>query len=214
MKWKEASGNMPVQKKISSSKIAVKKGEHKTLTTFLTKGWRDKKVITITLNGRGASIEWFICVLGHQGEKFSFDIRIIHKGPQTKSRVSVRSVMMDVSRIDFHGTATVTQSGKGADTYLSFRSLLLSDTAHATMVPSLEILTKDVKAGHAASVERLSDDTLFYSMSRGLSALESSTMLASSFLLQDVAHPLAHAAHTQAVRMISSSIPAIFSKKL
>ncbi len=201
---------MPVQKKISSASISVKKGEHKILTTFLTKGWREKKVITVTLNGRGASVEWFICVLGRQDETFPFDIRIIHKGPQTKSFVSVRSVMTDRSLIDFHGTATVTQSGTGADTYLSFRSLLLSDAAHAAMVPSLEILTKDVKAGHAASVERLSDDSLFYSMSRGLSALESSTMLASSFLLQDVAHPLAHAAHTEAVRMISSSLPAIF----
>ena len=165
-----------------------KKGEHRTLVTLLKKGWRSKKVLTLTLDARASSFTWFICVFGVGTQEFPFSIHIKHKGTDTVSRVYVRSVLTDKARIEFAGTSTIGPKAHRADTYLSFRSLLLSPEARAHTIPSLEILAKDVKAGHAASVDRFSTSDLFYLQTRGLKEEAARTLLTRSFLAADLHH--------------------------
>lgn len=47
------------------------------------------------------------------------------------------------------------------------RSLLLTDGAKVTMMPSMEIIADQVKCAHGATVADLSDEQLFYLQSRG-----------------------------------------------
>ena len=48
--------------------------------------------------------------------------------------------------------------------------------------PALEILEKDVKAGHAATVGKVDGKMLFYLMSRGLTKTQAEKMLVEGFI--------------------------------
>lgn len=52
------------------------------------------------------------------------------------------------------------------------RTLLVSDKARVTVMPSMEIIANDVKCTHGATICDLEDEELFYLMSRGISKIE------------------------------------------
>ena len=174
-----------ITKKIIDANLHLARGQSVKWASIVHKGWNAPRQITVTLAGAGATFEWHIVVLGRGTETFPLAIRVIHAAPDTTSRISARCILFDSARIAFTGDAVVEKRARRADTHLAFRSLLLSEKAHARTIPSLEIKTDDVRAGHAASVDRLSDDALFYSASRGLSRDEAQTLLARAFLAQD-----------------------------
>lgn len=186
--------------------MTLRKGERMTLVTLLTKGWRDTKVFSVNLAGSDASFTWFIAVFGQGTESFPFDVTIRHTASRTTSRVYARGVLEDRSRIHCSGCSTVTPRAHGADTYVSFHTLLLSPDAHARTIPSLEIHTPDVKAGHAASVDRLVPPDLFYLQSRGLDERTAQILLIQSFLIADLQHLGDDAARVRATEQITACV--------
>ena len=71
------------------------------------------------------------------------------------------------------------------DAYQTNRNILLSDHARAQSVPNLEILTNDpTRCGHAASVGPVSDDELFYLMSRGIPEKEAERLIVFGFFAE------------------------------
>jgi Fe-S cluster assembly protein SufD len=173
---------------IASDTIKTKKGEHVTLVTFLKKGWRDKKVFTVNLAGADSSFTWFICVFGSRRESFSFDLHVNHTAPRTTSRVYARGVLQDHAKIQCSGWSTIGPRAGGADTYVAFHTLLLSRDAYARTIPSLEIATPDVRAGHAASVDRFVPADRFYLETRGIDESDARKLLTQSFLSADLHH--------------------------
>lgn len=163
----------------------IKRGEHVCWVSVVNNGWRIPKEITITLSGEGGRFEWFIVVSGRDNSAFPLDMKVVHKAPHTASHISARSVLDGESQIAWNARAIVEQEAVGADTYLSFRTLLLSPKARVKTIPSLEIATDDVTAGHAASVDRLADDELYYCATRGLDQSDTKKLLARAFLNVD-----------------------------
>ncbi len=61
------------------------------------------------------------------------------------------------------------------------RNIVLSEHAKADAIPNLEIEANDVRCGHAASVGPVSDDELFYLMSRGIPEKEAERLIVFGF---------------------------------
>lgn len=79
-----------------------------------------------------------------------------------------KGVGANQSKSSFVGEIDITLAGGGTDSYLKEEVLMLDETAKVDAIPSLEIKTNDVKAGHGVSISRLTEDRLFYLMSRGI----------------------------------------------
>lgn len=173
------------RQKIKAMHRVVKRGEQVRWVSVVDRGWRIPKEITVTLLGQGGRFEWFIFVIGRDNAAFPLNIQVVHKAPLTTSNISARSVLDGESQIAWNAKAIVEHGAVGSDTYLSFRTLLLSPKARAKTIPSLEIATDDVTAGHAASVDRLDDDALHYCATRGLDQSEAKKLLVRAFLSSD-----------------------------
>lgn len=52
------------------------------------------------------------------------------------------------------------------------RTLLVSDKARVTVMPSMEIIANDVKCTHGATICDLEDEELFYLMTRGINKIQ------------------------------------------
>lgn len=94
-------------------------------------------------------------------------ITVSHLEPRTTSRQNFRSILSGESRAVFSGKIYVQRNAEKSDAQQSDKNLILSKGAEVDSNPSLEILTDDVKCTHGATSGEISEEGLFYIMSRG-----------------------------------------------
>ena len=75
----------------------------------------------------------------------------------------------------------VEKSAKKAKSSVSCQSLMLDSESRSDTIPAMDIRTKDADIGHEAKIGRISDEAVFYLMSRGLSEEEARAMIVSGF---------------------------------
>jgi Fe-S cluster assembly protein SufD len=108
-----------------------------------------------------------------------------HVGSRTSSDLLYKGAMRDSSNAIYTGTVIIEHGAHQCDAYQTNRNILLSDHARAQSVPNLEILTNDpTRCGHAASVGPVSDDELFYLMSRGIPEKEAERLIVFGFFAE------------------------------
>jgi Fe-S cluster assembly protein SufD len=108
-----------------------------------------------------------------------------HVGSRTSSDLLYKGAMRDTSNAIYTGTVIIEKGAHHCDAYQTNRNILLSEHARAHSVPNLEILTNDpTRCGHAASVGPVSDDELFYLMSRGIPAKEAERLIVFGFFAE------------------------------
>jgi len=137
--------------------------------------------IDVVLAGENASVEVVGLVIGKGTDEKVIEANIVHAAPNTKSNVNVRAVLRGKSQFSFRGNVKIEKGAKGADAYLRSDALLFDDAKMGDDTPALEILEKDVKAGHAATVGKVDEQMLFYLMSRGLSRVQAEKLLIVGF---------------------------------
>ena len=147
----------------------------------------EKKLkIDCEISGNGARLNVLILQdfthYTNLNEKLNIWSRCIISGDNNSANFTVKSVLNNSAEVAYKGDLIINKDSKGIDTFLRHNSRLLSDGAKATTTPALEIMAKDVKAGHAATIGRLDKEDLFYLMARGISKPDAELLLANAFL--------------------------------
>ena len=75
----------------------------------------------------------------------------------------------------------VTERQKEAKSSVSCQSLMLDDISRSDTIPAMDIRTQDADIGHEAKIGRISDEAVFYLMSRGISEEEARALIVSGF---------------------------------
>lgn len=117
-------------------------------------------------------------------EHFTIELVVQHSAADTQANIVLKGVADDQSQLKFAGKIIIDQNCPQANSFLTERILLLSDQAIAETVPDLEILSADVVCSHAASISSVSEEQLFYLMSRGLSEKHAKKLIVTGFLQQ------------------------------
>jgi len=136
----------------------------------------------ILLSGNGAKITLLALLLGKNSDKLDLNIKISHQKPGTLSKIIIKGVLDENANINFNGLVKIEPGAKESDASLAANILLLSDKAKGQVIPGLEIMENNIKAGHAATIGRINDQELFYLMSRGLSEKEAKSLIIQGFL--------------------------------
>jgi Fe-S cluster assembly protein SufD len=134
------------------------------------------------LNQRGASLESYSLLVGHQERHVDCVNIVTHAAPNTRSRQTARAIASDISRVIFNSKVIVNAGANGSDSKQSCRGLLLSPSAEIDTRPQLEIHADEVKCAHGATTGRLDPDMLFYLLSRGLDRETAQSLLVYAFL--------------------------------
>jgi Fe-S cluster assembly protein SufD len=138
------------------------------------------------LIGEGARSDMLsVSVADHAQE---FDTRTLqdHMSPHTTSDLLYKNALSDRARNTFGGLIRVEPHAHFTDAYQTVRNLLLSDDAEANSMPGLEILADNVKCSHGATSGQVSEDEMFYLLSRGIPAPVARQLLVSGFLNEAV----------------------------
>jgi len=109
-------------------------------------------------------------------------INLLHLAKNTSAVMSNYGIAKDQSIIFFTGISRIEKGNSKTDSYQKTRGLNLSKDAKVIARPYLYIDEFDVIAGHGASIGSVSDDDLFYLMSRGLHKDEAEKMIINGFI--------------------------------
>ena len=134
------------------------------------------------LTQRGASLDSYSLLVGHQERHVDCVNIVTHAAPNTRSRQTARAIASEHSRVIFNSKVIVNAGANGADSKQSCRGLLLSPSAEIDTRPQLEIHADEVKCAHGATTGRLDPDMLFYLLSRGLDRETAQSLLVFAFL--------------------------------
>ena len=161
--------------------IILSENQEKTIPLVWTSGSGELSV-NAKLVGRGAKLNLIGAFFLSNKDEVRLDVNIDHAAPDTSSDTLIKSVLTDRAVGSFYGLVSIRKGAKNTDTFFREDALLLSDTAKAEAIPSLEIDENEVKAGHASTVGPVDEEQLFYLMSKGITRKEAESLVVKGFL--------------------------------
>ncbi len=108
--------------------------------------------------------------------------KMIHAAPNTSSSIISKSISKGHGRSSYRGLVQINDGATGAKSNVECDALLLDETAKTDTYPYIEIEEKSAHVGHEATVSKLSDEQIFYLMSRGLAEDEAKALIIRGFL--------------------------------
>ena len=121
-----------------------------------------------------------ITFAGH-GQNLDTGLKVTHIGKNTTSAINSKSISKDGGISTFRSSVVVQSGASGAKSAVDCSSLMLDDISQSDTIPAMDIRTADADIGHEAKIGRISDDAIFYLMSRGISEEDARAMIVSGF---------------------------------
>ena len=133
------------------------------------------------LAGEGARAEFTSVTFAGKGQNLDTGTKVVHSAPHTSSYINTRSISKDGGISTFRSSVVVANAAKQSKSAVSCQSLMLDDISRSDTIPAMDIRTADADIGHEAKIGRISDDVVFYLMSRGLSEEDARALIVSGF---------------------------------
>ncbi len=108
--------------------------------------------------------------------------KMIHCAPHTSSTIVSKSVARNGGRTGYRGLVEVQENAKFSSNSVQCDALLVDDISRSDTYPYVDVRASDVSMAHEATVSKVSEDQLFYLMSRGLSEAEAMAMIVRGFI--------------------------------
>ena len=133
------------------------------------------------LHGRGARSEFTGVTFAGAGQNLDTGCKVVHAAPDTSSYVNTRSISKGGGISTFRSAVVVQEKAKNSRSSVSCESLMLDSESRSDTIPAMDIRTRQADIGHEAKIGRISDDAVFYLMSRGLPEDEARALIVSGF---------------------------------
>ena len=190
--------------------IIVKKGARARYTTI--QNWSNNVYNLVTKRAaahEGATMEWIdgnlgskvtmkypaVWLLGEhaKGETLSIAFagpgqhqdagsKMVHAAPNTSSTIISKSVARGGGRTSYRGLVQIQEGAHKSKSNVKCDALLVDTISRSDTYPYVDVREDDVTMGHEATVSKVSEDQLFYLMSRGLTEDEAMAMIVRGFV--------------------------------
>jgi Fe-S cluster assembly protein SufB len=130
----------------------------------------------------GAKAEILSVAFAGKGQHQDPGGKVIHAAPHTQSVVVSKSIAKDGGRAGYRGLVKIYSGAKGSKSAVRCDALILDDRSRSDTYPTMEIDEEDVSITHEATVSKVSDEQLFYLMSRGVRGDEAMNMIVRGFV--------------------------------
>ncbi|GAA4679848.1 Fe-S cluster assembly protein SufB [Pseudonocardia yuanmonensis] len=140
------------------------------------------KYPAVMLMGEYAKGEVLSIAFAGEGQHQDAGAKMTHLAPNTSSTIISKSVARGGGRTSYRGLIRVNPRAKNSKSTVKCDALLVDTISRSDTYPYVDIRTDDVQMGHEATVSKVSDDQLFYLMSRGLTEDEAMAMVVRGFV--------------------------------
>jgi Fe-S cluster assembly protein SufB len=140
------------------------------------------KYPAIYLMGEHAKGETLSVAFAGEGQHQDAGAKMVHAAPHTSSSIISKSVARGGGRTSYRGLVQVEDGAHHSASTVKCDALLVDQISRSDTYPYVDVREDDVSMGHEATVSRVSDDQLFYLMSRGLDEDEAMAMIVRGFI--------------------------------
>lgn len=140
------------------------------------------KYPSVILRGEGAKGVTISVALAGEGQHQDAGAKMYHLAPNTSSSIVSKSISKDGGKVTYRGIVHFGKKADGARANIECDTLILDDLSTSDTLPYNEINNDNISLEHEARVSKVSEEQLFYLMSRGLSEQEATDMIVMGFI--------------------------------
>ncbi|ASU84553.1 Fe-S cluster assembly protein SufB [Nocardiopsis gilva YIM 90087] len=140
------------------------------------------KYPAVYLMGEHAKGETLSIAFAGEGQHQDTGSKMVHCAPNTSSTIISKSVARAGGRASYRGLVQVQEGAERAKSTVKCDALLIDTVSRSDTYPYNDIREDDTELGHEATVSKVSEDQLFYLMSRGLDEDEAMAMIVRGFV--------------------------------
>jgi len=135
------------------------------------------KYPSVILQGDNSVGEFYSVALTNNYQQADTGTKMVHLGKNTKSTIVAKGISAGKGQNTYRGSVRIMPNADKATNFTQCDSLLIGDQCGAHTVPYVEVKNRTARLEHEASTSKVSDDQLFYLMSRGISEEEAHYMI-------------------------------------
>jgi Fe-S cluster assembly protein SufB len=140
------------------------------------------KYPSIYLAGERAKGNILSIAFASDGQHQDAGAKIIHKAKNTTSTITSKSISRGSGRSSYRGLLKVAKGATGVKATVKCDALMLDEESRSDTYPTMEIGEDNVAIAHEATVGKISDEQIYYLMSRGLSESDATAMIVQGFI--------------------------------
>lgn len=140
------------------------------------------KYPAVYMTGPHAKGEVLSVAMAGEGQHQDAGAKMVHAAPHTSSTIISKSIARGGGRTSYRGLVQVMEGSHHSASTVKCDALLVDTISRSDTYPYVDIREDDVAMGHEATVSKISDDQLFYLMSRGLTEDEAMAMIVRGFI--------------------------------
>ncbi|MFS0674352.1 Fe-S cluster assembly protein SufB [Ornithinibacillus sp. 179-J 7C1 HS] len=140
------------------------------------------KYPAILLKGEGARGNTISIAIAGKGQVQDAGAKMHHLAPNTSSTIVSKSFSKQGGKVSYRGIVHFGRKADGARANIECDTLILDNESTSDTIPYNEILNDNISLEHEAKVSKVSEEQLFYLMSRGLTEEEATEMIVMGFI--------------------------------
>ena len=142
------------------------------------------KYPSCVLLGEDSVGEFYSVALTHHCQQADTGTKMIHVGKNSKSKIISKGISAGRGQNTYRGLVRVEKSAENARNYTQCDSLLIGKRCGAHTFPYIEVKHPSATVEHEATTSKISDDQLFYCLSRGIGEEDAVSMIVDGFCKQ------------------------------
>jgi Fe-S cluster assembly protein SufB len=142
------------------------------------------KYPSCVLRGDDSVGEFYSVALTNHRQQADTGTKMIHLGARTKSKIISKGISAGRGQNSYRGLVKVEKNAVGARNFTQCDSLLIGKQCGAHTFPYIEVKHPSAIVEHEATTSKISDDQLFYCLSRGISEEDAVSMIVDGFCKQ------------------------------
>ncbi|MFC4558672.1 Fe-S cluster assembly protein SufB [Virgibacillus kekensis] len=140
------------------------------------------KYPAVLLKGEGARGNTLSIAIAGKGQLQDAGAKMHHLAPNTSSTIVSKSISKQGGKVSYRGIVHFGRKADGARSNIECDTLIMDNESTSDTIPYNEVYNNNISLEHEAKVSKVSEEQLFYLMSRGLSEEEATEMIVMGFI--------------------------------
>lgn len=134
------------------------------------------------LAGEGAKGVCISIAVGSNNQIQDAGAKMIHLAPHTSSTIISKSLARTGGKVNYRGLVSMSKNATESKAKVECDTLILDEVSSSDTIPTNIISNNSSTIEHEATVSKISEEQLFYLMSRGLSEADATQMIILGFI--------------------------------
>jgi len=140
------------------------------------------KYPSVYLEGEGARGTMLSVAFANGKQIQDTGAKMIHNAPNTSSSIISKSIAKSGGEVNYRGQVTFNKNSAGSISHIECDSIIMDNESKSDTIPYNEIHNSQVALEHEAKVSKISEEQLYYLMSRGLTEIQATEMIVMGFV--------------------------------